>query len=182
MNRLCTLFLLFFTVYSFSAYSMTLRGDDVASIHSGEEIVIVDAYDGSTVNVFGGNVAYMYANDASTANISGGDISWLHANDHSKVNITFVDDLSWLLVNDNSEVHIWGADFRYSHGHLSGAWANGIQFSFWALEEELDLRAGSIGNTLPDNIKLNTVPIPSTILFFSSALASLVYIRKKSKK
>jgi hypothetical protein len=117
-----------------------------------------------------------------TENVYSGDsIAWLYANDNSEVNITYVDDLSWLLVNDDSQVNIFGSNFNYSNGHLSGVWANGLSFSFWALEET-DLQNGSIGSIIPDNIRLRAVPIPATVWLFGSGLALLGWMKRRPKQ
>jgi len=196
---------IFVTVFSFwvpHAFGLAVVGDNVADIYAGENVSRLSAYDDSTVNVHGGDIAWMYnydqstsnvsggeiswlfGNDDSTLNISGGDISWIKAYDSSQVNISYLDDLSWLLVSDDSEINIFGSNFSYSNGHLSGSWLSGQSFSFWALEEK-DLFVGALGGALPDNIHLNPsttpVPVPSSILLFALAMLGVIGVRARIK-
>jgi hypothetical protein len=179
MKRISLALLISLVLNPSIAFSLSVDGNDTEDIYSGDaDITHVDAYDSSTLNIYGGDIAWLYAYDNSTMNIDGGDVSWLYANNNSQVNITYIDDLSWLLVNDDSQVNIFGSNFSYSSGHLSGIWSNGVSFSFWALEET-DLQGGSIGNIMPDNIRLNAVPIPAAVWLFGSGLAGLGFLRRK---
>jgi len=173
----------------------SLFGYDTSTINvfNGANVSWIDAYDSTTVNIFGGDVSWLQLYDQSTANLSGefdiiwilindnaestvsnGNISWLKAYDQGIANIANLSSLSWLLVNDDVEVNIFGSDFEYTRGHLSGYWQNGEQFSFWALEEA-DLFSGNISNLIPDNIRLHTAEVsePMTILLFVVGLIGI---------
>jgi hypothetical protein len=180
---------------SFPTYSLTITGTNTVDINgpegfvyaydsstitasSGADIAWLYGYDNSTLNInIGSEVSWLYGYDHSTLNIDGGDISWLTLYDESEVNISFVEDLSWLLVNDDVQVNIFGSEFSYAGGHLSGLWANGDPFSFWALEE-VDLRLGSIGNIQPNNINLHVVPTPSSIYLLLIGIGFLLIRRR----
>jgi len=162
-----------------SAHGLVVDGADEIDIYASESFV--SAYDSSIITTHvGSSVAFLDGYDSSTFNINGGEISWLELYDSNVTNISFVEDLSWLLVSDNSTVNIFGSDFSYSRGHLSGTWGNGSSFSFWALEE-LDLHEGNIGDFLPDNIILHvvSVPEPSSLALFFLGVAGLVFRRNK---
>lgn len=181
--KLQKLFLLAVTFLGISnAYGLAIYGTDMVDVTGAESDVT--AFDSSVVNIEqGSDVAYIYGLDNSTINVNGGTISWLElygssqANissseplawlklyENSTANISFISDLSWLIVGDDSVVNIFGTDFSYSNGHLSGIWGNGLSFSFWALEDS-DHRAGTGGEFIPDNIVLHevSVPEPSTL-------------------
>jgi len=162
------------------AHSIVLNGTSETDIYGSESYI--NAYDTSSVTThIGSSISYLDGYDSSTFNIDGGDISWLELYDNNITNISFVEDLSWLLVSDDSLVNIYGTDFNYSGGHLSGTWVNGISFSFWALEE-LDLHSGNIGDILPDNIILHiaSVPEPSSLVILLAGLTALIYRKNKT--
>jgi hypothetical protein len=161
---------------SFPVHSLIITGSDAIEINGPESTV--RAFDSSTVTVSSGaDIAFLYGHDNATININGGDISWLWLYGNSEVNISFVEDLSWLLVNNNVQVNIFGSGFSYANGHLSGFWANGSAFSFWALEES-DLIAASIGNIQPDNINLHVVSAPSSMYLFLVGIGFLLIRRR----
>jgi len=174
--RKIVLLLVIFTAST--ANSLVINGNDVVDIYGHEGFVT--AYDQSTITThIGSSVAFLNGRDDSIFNINGGDISWLQLYNNNKTSISFVEDLSWLLVSDDSEITIFGTNFSYSGGHLSGVWSNGLAFSFWALEE-LDLHSGAIGNIIPDNIILRavSVPEPSSLTLLIMCLALLTYRKK----
>jgi hypothetical protein len=79
----------------------------------------------------------------------------------SRAEIHYMEELSWLIVSDESEVQIFGSQFKYEGGHLSGQWSNGEIFSFWALKGQGPSQPPlSPSNTLPNNIKLINPPSP----------------------
>ncbi len=123
----------------------------------------------------GGEIAWINGYDDSRININAGDISWLKVYEDSVTNISFVDDLSWLLLNDDAKVNIYGTDFSYANGHLAGTWANGSNFSFWALNQTT-LNSGNINDIFPDTITLHSVsvPEPSSVALFMICFAELL--------
>lgn len=127
------------------------------------------------------NIAFLKGRDNSTIDVNGGVISWLNTYDNNVTNISFANDLSWLLVNDNSVVNIYGSNFNYSGGHLSGTWNNGYSFEFWAVEE-LDLFSGNIGNLLPNNIVLHTASVPEPTAFGLFLIGLLTLTAKRFNK
>jgi hypothetical protein len=151
---------------SLSVSALEIIGTEVVDLYGSESFVTV--HDSATVNTHEtSNIAFLWGVDNSTVNVDGGEISWLHAYDRNVTNISFINDLSWLLVRDNSVVNIYGSNFNYSGGHLSGTWSNGNHFEFWALKEN-DLSSGNIGNILPNNIILHSasVPEPASLSLF----------------
>jgi len=185
-------FLCVFLVSS-PTYSLTITGTNTLDINgpegfvyaydssrvtasSGADIAWLYGYDNSTLNInIGSEVAWLYGYDNSTININGGDISWLLLYGNSEANISFLEDLSWLILNDDVQVNIFGSGFNYINRHLSGFWANGDAFSFWALDES-DSTRGSIGQ--PDNIILHVVPVPASIYLFLIGVGCLLIRRR----
>jgi hypothetical protein len=171
-----------FSLASLSTNALVLTGTEEMDLYGREAFITV--VDSATLTTHtGADVSFLVGRENSTINVNGGEISWLRLYDNTTANISFVDDLSWLLVSDNAAVNIYGSNFNYFNGHLSGIWGNGAAFSFWALEE-LDLSSGNIGNLLPDNIVLhNAVSVPESsglILFFIGLLALIS--RRRSNK
>ncbi|MDG9671378.1 PEP-CTERM sorting domain-containing protein [Hahella sp. CR1] len=175
-------FAVLLVLLSTSAYSLTINENDAININGSESMVYTHdqstltampdsdiswlyAYDNSTININGGETSWLFGYHNSTINISAGDISWLKVFNNSETNITYLDNLSWLEVYNDAVVNIYGSNFSYSNSHLSGNWANGNSFSFWAL-----------GNI--DNIVLHAVPEPSTFALLVLGMGLLVRNRK----
>lgn len=140
------------------------------------EIGSVNAYGHATVEVLGGDVAWLRMNDSSHANVSGGDISWIRLYDASSVRITGIEDLSWLVMDSSlATAEIVADNVTYSGGHLSGTWADGTGFSFWAVEGTFNP-----SHIMPSNITITAVPEPATWVTVSIGLLALVAGRKRS--
>lgn len=171
--------------------SATLSGNDELSVYgvestiwaydnanvatySGSDIAWYTGYDNSTLSVLDGEIGWVQLYDSATASIQGGNISWLKLYDAAESNLTSLSALSWLLVSDASIANIYGHDFSYQNGLLSGYWQDGTYFSFWALEED-NMISGS-NSILPDNIVLHdvTVPEPSTLALLALGIAGIV--------
>lgn len=187
--------IVFLCVFSISlpTYSLTITGTNTVDINgsesfvyaydsstvtasSGSDISWLYGYDNSTLNInIGSEVSWLHSYDNSTININGGDIGWLLLSGNSEANISFLEDLSWLIVNDGVQVNIFGSGFNYTNRHLSGFWANGDAFSFWALDES-DFTRGSIGQ--PDNIILHVVSAPASIYLFLIGIGCLLIRRR----
>lgn len=92
--------------------------------------------------------------------------------------------MAGLFVDDSAEINIFGSDFSYSGGFLSGMWANGEPFNYLALEVE-DFKSGPgdmpFGDNLPDNIMLHVVSTPSTIFLFLFGMVFVVKGRNVKK-
>ena len=165
-----------------TSYSLTISDTQIENISS--QVALVYGYDQSTINIdTGADVSHLKGYDFSTFNVNGGEISWLTLYENNTTNINFVDSLSWLLVNDSSVVNIFGSNFSYSGGHLSGVWGNGVAFSFWAFEEA-DLLSGNFSGAMPDNIILHAAPVPepSTFILIVAGLLSIYIVKGKSNK
>lgn len=166
-----------FLLSSISVNALWIQGDEVVDLFGSESLVNI--YDTATLTTHvGSSVSFLWGEDNSTINIKGGDIAWLHTYDNNTTNISFTDDLSWLLVNDNSIVNIFGSNFNYINGILHGTWSNGVNFSFWALEEQ-DMLTGILEDIMPDNIILHSASVPesSSLMLFLSGM--LFYFRRK---
>lgn len=153
----------------FSAYqnaSLDMLGGAVSGLST---------YDNSTARVSGGNVSWMNLYDNSHADVSGADISWLWLYDNSTVRITGADDISWLVLEGASaRAEIVANNVTFRGGHLSGTWANGKEFSFWAV------RAGFAPfSVMPSNISITAVPEPSTWLLGLIGVLGLAAVGQK---
>lgn len=156
----------------------------MVNVSSGAGVVSYSGYDNSKINITGGRIGVVELNDNSSAIVTGGDIAWFWLYDDSKVNIRSLEDLAGLFVDDQAEINIFGSGFSYSHGFLSGMWANGEPFMYLALEVE-DFISGPgdmpFGNNLPDNIMLHVVSTPSTIFLFFLGMVFVVKGRNVKK-
>ncbi len=152
--------LLITTLISGQAYGLELRGSQENHLYGDESFV--DLYDSSTLYIhIGSSISYLNSYDDALTKIEGGDIGNINTYNKSKTEIRYVEDLSWLIVSDESEIKIFGSQFKYERGHLSGKWSNGGIFSFWALKGQgpgQPLLPSS--NIMPSNIKLIYPPRP----------------------
>lgn len=191
---------------AFAGVSQSITGN-VVSVHAGSNDTVnlapsavvssLNAFDQATVNVAGSTVSWSYLYDqsvlnvtgdaamswlllydSSTANIDDGRVSWLKLYQSSRANLRSVDSLSWLLLNDQSQVHIYGKNFQYGGGHLSGSWANGIDFSFWALNERELANQSSNRSLMPAGIRLHVVPEPIALSLVAAA-GPLAWMRRR---
>lgn len=151
---------------------------NIIDVMSGADVSYLYSYGRTSSSISAGSVvSWVYGYNQSTLDISGGDISWLKLYDNSVTTLTKAKDLSWLLVSDNSQVDIYGKEFSYSGGHLSGVWGDGTPFSFWA---EYNSPAGVISTVLPVNITLHTVPLPAAVWLFASGAGLMFGFRKSA--
>lgn len=116
----------------------------------------------------GAQVSWLDANGQSSVDMSGGAVSWLRVQDQAVVNITGAEAISWLVIKgDVARVNIAASNVSYSQGHLSGTWANGQTFSFWALRDEVLSSSSAMMSdaiqVMPINIAITAaVPEPGT--------------------
>lgn len=150
-----TLIIMLLCCISSNAFAeiVTVSGNTVLNVQ--HEVAYVSAKDQSTVNLLPeGNISHFNLYNQARTRITGGYISFLVMNDQSRAEIISEVDIGWLHVAGDSVVDIYGSDFSYSGGHLSGKWANGAEFSFWALPGKPG-EPVIPGNTLPANIILH---------------------------
>jgi hypothetical protein len=83
-------------------------------------------------------------------------------------------------MDSDSIANIYGSDFSYAGGHLSGKWSDGSLFSFWALNIDSN---GQITTpspaSIPVNISLHSVPVPGTLYLLGAALFPLMGFHRK---
>jgi hypothetical protein len=152
-----------------------LSGTASATVTDGAVVSSIMATDDSKLTVTGGQVSSISMRDNATADITGGDISWLRVGDNSSVRITGLQELSWLLFTaGNGRVEIVADDVTYSGGHLSGTWANGQSFSFWAIKESSILGGGIGASLMPEGIAITAVPEPSSYALFLIGCAAVL--------
>lgn len=139
-------------------------------------------YADSRAAIKGGDLAWLKLYDNSSASISDGSISWLQIFETSSASILKA-DISWLIVGGASRADIYGHNFVYSGGHLSGNWTDGTPFSFWALEGDTQGVPNVVRmySQLPDNIVLHTVTVPSTAYLILLALPLLAGVRSRQR-
>jgi hypothetical protein len=171
-------------------------GNDVVKLTSTAEVAYLNAYDHATINYSGPRVSWSYfydqsvanvfrastiswmlLHDSSTANIHGGTISWLKLYQNSQAHLRSATDVSWLLLSQQAQAHMYVRNFDYSHGHLSGRWASGAAFDFWALNER-DLPTGNFSSVLPEGLRMHVVPEPAAWLL-AALLPALVVLRAR---
>jgi len=153
--------------------------NDTSSTILGGEISFMDLYNNSKTEVSGGDISFLSLHHDSSAQIVGGVISWLRVYDNAQVTIRQMDDLSWLLLSATSSVDIFGHDFSYSGGHLSGYWQDGDYFSIWALEGR-----SYPSDILPMGITLrsDSVPEPTSLSLMALGFAAMFQYRRRSPK
>lgn len=123
----------------------------------GGEVSGLSTHDSSRALVSGGEVSWLRLYENSHADLTGGQLSWIWLHDHSTVRITGLTDLSWLVFDDTTtRAEIVADNVSYSGGHLSGTWANGQAFSFWAVDAGF-----SPTSVMPSSIFITAVPEPS---------------------
>lgn len=153
-------------VQSISGYESTVYAYDQATVNliDGADVVWLYLHQQSNLNFLAGSASWIRMYDSAQVEISGGDLSWLLMFDSSTANI-YKSDISWLVMGADTTAHIHGRNFSYANGNLSGNWADGTPFSFWAVNgtsEGTPLPA--IGaSPMPENIVLHTVPVPATL-------------------
>jgi len=172
------------------AAELEFHGNEYGIIYSPQDWYDVNIYDYATVDMIGGSVNILYAFNSSIFNISDGSItSVICSFDLSTVNITggsiealatggsstanvYGGEWKWtdyIAAFDQSIVNIYGYDFSYSYGRLSGFWLSGIQFDLW-------LRGP---DTYP-RVVLHEIPEPYSILLLSMGVL-IARIRTKAK-
>lgn len=153
------------------------------SLNSGADVAFLETHNNAQANIYSGSqLSFLNTYDASVANVYGGDTSWLILHDQSQVNV-YKTVTSWLLVAENATATIFGSNFNYSNGHLSGNWSDGSAFSFRALNAQNDgqINFNADQSILPSNIILTSVPLPGAFYLFASTLFGLIgFLRKKS--
>ncbi len=145
-------------------------------VKAGSEVAAITAEDSSTTSIQSGSTISTFSGfKQSTINVFGGDISWLQLYDQSVANIFYADDLSWLLVSADSQVNIYGKEFNFSNGHLSGVWKNGESFSFWAKDSVLSPSA-----SMPKGIVFHYVDEPASLAMLAAGM--LLLLRSNRRK
>ncbi|WP_196158992.1 PEP-CTERM sorting domain-containing protein [Reinekea sp. G2M2-21] len=165
---------------------LALMGAAEATEIRGSEALLIDGYDAfvngyenSSISVVeGADISFLSLYDQSSVDVEGGEISWLHLYDDSSANLYYINQISWLLMDESTTVNLYGSDFSYTSGHISGLWANGEAFSFWALNHD-DLESGNITNIMPGSLVLHSVPETSTVALMFVGLIGLFFSRRQ---
>lgn len=171
-------------VHSIGGYDGYVDVFDQATVNlvGGADVSWLSAHVQSNLNVFAGEASWVRMYDSSSAHILGGTVSWLLMFDASTADI-YKSGISWLVLDGVSRVDIYGSDFAYSGGHLSGNWADGTPFSFWALNGDAQGIPTGFGSSLmPENIFLHAVPAPATPYLIILALPLLALFRSRFAK
>lgn len=128
------------------------------NLKSGADIKILSLYGNSQVYTSIGmkRIEHMNLYNQAVAIIDGGDtIGFLSLNDESTSEIFFIDNLHWLIMSGRSLVHVYGCNFKFEGGYLSGAWKeNGSAFKFRVIKIPIDENI-AIDGVLPDNVILH---------------------------
>jgi len=152
------------------------------NLTAGADVAFLDMHDQSHVNFFAGELSWLNLYEQSTADIFGGNLSWLKLHDQSAADIHEA-EISWLLMGGDSIAHIYGSDFSYAGGHLSGKWADGSAFSFWALNMDGNGQiVPAFSASMPVNISLHSVPTPGTLYLIGAALLPLMGFHRKLRQ
>jgi hypothetical protein len=151
-------------------------------IESTGDVAHMWTYDQVETQILGGQVSHYNGHGNSNVDVFGGDISWLNLREESTASIFGAQDISWLVLDAGAEATIYGSDFSYSGGHVSGIWGDGTAFSFWALLES-DLSTGAISDFKPDSLHLLPVVVsePATAFMLLTGLLALVRLRRSHK-
>lgn len=156
-----------------TALPLTVQASDVV-IDGTQTSVILSGLDTATV-LPGANISWLDVRDQSHLTMTGGDVAWLNVYDQASVTISGAEDISWLLINsEEAAIEIQASNVAYSGGHLSGVWANGQSFEFWALyQSTLADPLGDQWSVMPSNITITAVPEPGTWALMSLGLLGL---------
>ncbi len=94
--------------------TITLKDDSSLDLYDGEIGKGIDAYDSSSINIYGGSIESLTAMGASTINIYGG-------------NISVIDTAQYVLFDDSFEITIVCYDWAWDDDNniLSGYWEDG---------------------------------------------------------
>lgn len=176
--------------------------DDLVSYHQsivniriGSDISAYNVANSSTANLFSGGYAQtILALGEATVNVFGGSNTLLALTGQTNANI-YSGEFIYFHLYDDSLAHIYGSNFAYSSsGRLSGIWADGTSFDFSAIyagtsnlsdpsynPSDLITRLtptpgipGVSYYSLPSNIVLHTVPLPTSIVLMISGIIALV--------
>ncbi len=160
-----------------AAEATEIRGSEALLIDGYE--VLVHGYENSSISVVeGADISFLSLYDQSSVDVKGGEISWLHLYDDSSADLNYANDISWLLMDDSATANLYGSDFSYASGQISGLWANGEAFSFWALNHD-DLESGNITNIMPASLVLHSVSETSTVALMFVGVIGLFFSRRQ---
>jgi hypothetical protein len=158
-------------IYDGDPYGEVLIYNDVQLDIFGGDLVYVWAYDNTITNWYDGEMGYFVAHDDSIVDIYGGKVLiTLGADANSVVNLYSSDLIEMVSLWDNSVLNLYAYDVIHhaTGGYSDDGWIEG-KYILDDTEFSIDLIKDSFSN-------INIVPEPSTLLFFS--LGGLI-LRKK---
>ncbi|MFK8029125.1 MAG: hypothetical protein AB8G18_02715 [Gammaproteobacteria bacterium] len=154
---------------------LSLFENSHANLFENTEVSFMSVFDQASASVYDDATLFVTdVNDQAHVDFFGGEMTALELFDQSSANLYQVDLLS-IIISPDAEVTLFGTEFSYFEGLLSGVWGDGSSFSI-----ETFVDGVPTGDTLPSNFILAPVPVPSALVLFGSGLVVLVRLKRRT--
>lgn len=168
-KAIITILVLFFGTYPAKGDVIWTEGHH--EINDGDSYFELEIYNDVTLDIFGGDIYYVFAFDSTITNWYDGQMTYFVSNDNSIANI-YGGILFGLGSGENSQINLYAYDIQHhlTGGHWDSGWVEGRYF-MTNRHFEFDLWGQDTYS------HINIVPEPATILLLG--LGSIIVIRKR---